>query len=406
MTGQETTTARTTQDSGPASVAGPGPLRPQDQLVTIYGGSGFLGRHVVRALAKRGYRIRVAVRRPDLALFLQPLGKVNQIVAVQANLRYPDSVTRAAERSDVLINLVGILQETGSQSFARLQVDGADAIARAAASQGARMIHVSAIGADPASPSLYARTKADGEARVFAACPDAVVFRPSLLFGPGDSFFNRFASLARALPVLPLAGGQSRFQPAFVGDVAEAIARAVDGTVARGKVYELGGPEVGTLEHFVRYMLKTIRRKRAIVDLPLPAAKLQARLLEIADTLTFGLLPDALKLTRDQVILLQNDNVVSETARAEGRTFEGIGITPTAAEAVVPGYLWTFRKAGQFSTERDEEHLSEVPDMLASTPMAASSQHRPQTASGPAIGADAGSSPNRGAPRWGTRKSG
>ncbi|GJE10299.1 complex I NDUFA9 subunit family protein [Methylobacterium longum] len=406
MTGQETTTARTTQDSGPASVAGPGPLRPQDQLVTIYGGSGFLGRHVVRALAKRGYRIRVAVRRPDLALFLQPLGKVNQIVAVQANLRYPDSVTRAAERSDVLINLVGILQETGSQSFARLQVDGADAIARAAASQGARMIHVSAIGADPASPSLYARSKAEGEARVFAACPDAVVFRPSLLFGPGDSFFNRFASLARALPVLPLAGGQSRFQPAFVGDVAEAIARAVDGTVARGKVYELGGPEVGTLEHFVRYMLKTIRRKRAIVDLPLPAAKLQARLLEIADTLTFGLLPDALKLTRDQVILLQNDNVVSETARAEGRTFEGIGITPTAAEAVVPGYLWTFRKAGQFSTERDEEHLSEVPDMLASTPMAASSQHRPQTASGPAIGADAGSSPNRGAPRWGTRKSG
>ena len=228
------------------------------------------------------------------------------------------------------------------------------------------MIHVSAIGADPASPSLYARTKAEGEARVFAACPDAVVFRPSLIFGPGDSFFNRFASLARALPVLPLAGGQSRFQPAFVGDVAEAIARAVDGTLPGGKVYELGGPEVGTLEHLVRYMLKTIRRKRAVVDLPLPAAKLQARLLEIADTLTFGLLPDTLKLTRDQVILLQNDNVVSEAAKAEGRTFEGIGITPTAAEAVVPGYLWTFRKAGQFATDRDEEYLSEVPDMLAS----------------------------------------
>ena len=406
MTGQETTSAQTTQGSDARSVIAPGPLRPQDQLVTIYGGSGFLGRHVVRALAKRGYRIRVAVRRPDLALFLQPLGKVNQIVAVQANLRYPDSVTRAAERSDVVINLVGILQETGSQSFARLQVDGADAIARAAARQGARMIHVSAIGADSASPSLYARTKAEGEARVFAACPDAVVFRPSLIFGPGDSFFNRFASLARALPVLPLAGGQSRFQPAFVGDVAEAIARAVDGTAAPGKVYELGGPEVGTLEHYVRYMLKTIRRKRAIVDLPLPAAKLQARLLEIADTLTFGLLPDTLKLTRDQVTLLQNDNVVSEAAKAEGRTFEGIGITPTAAEAVVPGYLWTFRKAGQFSTERDEAYLSEVPDMLASQPMAAGSQHRPQTASGPAIGADAGSSPNRGAPRWGTRTPG
>ncbi|QGY04804.1 complex I NDUFA9 subunit family protein [Methylobacterium mesophilicum SR1.6/6] len=406
MTGQETTNAQATPDSGPATAA-PGPLRPQDQLVTIFGGSGFLGRHVVRALAKRGYRIRVAVRRPDLALFLQPLGKVNQIVAVQANLRYPDSVTRAAERSDVLINLVGILQETGSQSFARLQVEGADAIARAAARQGARMIQVSAIGADPASPSLYARTKAEGETRVFSACPDAVVFRPSLIFGPGDGFFNRFASLARALPVLPLAGGQSRFQPAFVGDVAEAIARAVDGTVAGGKVYELGGPEVGTLEHFVRYMLKTIRRKRPVVDLPLPAAKLQARLLEIADTLTFGLLPDTLKLTRDQVVLLQNDNIVSEAAKAEGRTFEGLGIIPTAAEAVVPGYLWTFRKAGQFATDRDEEVLSEVPDMLAPKPMADGSQHRPKTASGPAIGADAGGSPGtvQGGMgvRWGTR---
>lgn len=414
MSGQENTTApaaaHTSPETQSASAATPGFLRPQDQLVTIYGGSGFLGRHVVRALAKRGYRIRVAVRRPDLALFLQPLGKVNQIVAVQANLRYPDSVVRAAERSDVLINLVGILQETGSQSFARLQVDGAEAIARAAARQGARMIHVSAIGADPASPSVYARTKAEGEARVFAACPDAVVFRPSLIFGPGDSFFNRFAGLARALPVLPLAGGQSRFQPAFVGDVAEAIARAVDGTVAPGKVYELGGPEVGTLEHFVRYMLKTIRRKRVVVDLPASAAKLQARMLEIADTMTFGLLPDSLKLTRDQVTLLQNDNVVSEAAKAEGRTFEGIGITPTAAEAVVPGYLWTFRKAGQFATDQDESHLSEVPDTLASKPLAAGSQHRPQTASGPAIGADAGSSPGAGqgsrGVRWGTRKPG
>jgi len=412
MTGPDTTNttanANTPRDSGPAPLVTPGPLRPQDQLVTIYGGSGFLGRHVVRALAKRGYRIRVAVRRPDLALFLQPLGQVNQIVAVQANLRYPDSVNRAAERSDVLINLVGILQETGSQSFARLQVDGAETIARAAARQGARMIHVSAIGADPASPSLYARTKAEGEAKVFAACPNAVVFRPSLIFGPGDGFFNRFAGLARALPVLPLAGGQSRFQPAFVGDVAEAIARAVDGTLAGGKVYELGGPEVGTLEHFVRYMLKTIRRKRIVVDLPLPAAKLQARLLEIADTMTFGLLPDTLKLTRDQVILLQNDNVVSEAATAEGRTFEGIGIIPTAAEAVVPGYLWTYRKAGQFSTERDLEHLSEVPDTMAPRPLSPSSQHRPQTASGPAIGADAGSSPGATPSgmgvRWGTRK--
>lgn len=372
--------------------------------MTVFGGSGFLGRHVVRALAKRGYRIRVAVRRPDLALFLQPLGKVGQIVAVQANLRYPDSVARAAEKADAVINLVGILQESGSQGFQRLQVEGAGEIARAAARGGAAMIQVSAIGADPASPSLYARSKAEGESRVFAACPDAVVFRPSLIFGPGDSFFNRFATLARVLPVLPLAGAQSRFQPAFVGDVAEAIARAVEGRTRRGTVYELGGPEVATLDHLVRYMLHTIQRKRLVAALPLPLAKLQARALEIADTLTFGLLPDALKLTRDQVLLLQNDNVVSDAAKAEGRTFEGLGITPTAAEAVVPGYLWTFRKTGQFATGRGSEGMAEIPDSIAPEPMGAGSQHRPMTASGPAIGADAGGTPGGKGGRWGTRK--
>ena len=198
------------------------PLRPAAQLVTIYGGSGFLGRHVVRALAKRGYRIRVAVRRPDLALFLQPLGKVNQIVAVQANLRYPDSVVRAAERSDVVINLVGILQETGSQSFARLQVDGAAEIARAAARQGARMIHVSAIGADENSTSHYARSKAAGEQQVLAAHPAATIMRPSIVFGPEDNFFNRFAALARICPALPLAGGGHLRQ---VGDDEDLLAR-------------------------------------------------------------------------------------------------------------------------------------------------------------------------------------
>ena len=400
MTGQDLQT-----DTSPADApAVPPPPRPASQLVTIFGGSGFLGRHVVRALAKRGYRIRVAVRRPDLALFLQPLGKVGQIVAVQANLRYPDSIVRAVERSDVVINLVGILQEGGSQSFARLQAQGAGEIARAAAGIGARMVHVSAIGADAGSASQYARTKAEGEAQVLAARPDAVVFRPSLVFGPGDSFFNRFASLARALPVLPLAGAQSRFQPVFVGDVAEAIARAVDGRVPGGRVYELGGPEVATLDHLVRYMLRTIQRSRVVVDLPRPLARLQARALEIVDTLTFGLLPDALKLTRDQVTLLQNDNVVSEAATAEGRTFEALGIVPTAAEAVVPGYLWTFRKAGQFATGRGSEEMAMIPDMLARTPMDETSQHRPQRAAGPAIGADAGGSTGRMGARWGTRK--
>ncbi|MFD0934700.1 sugar nucleotide-binding protein, partial [Methylobacterium trifolii] len=275
--------------------------------------------------------------------------------------------------------------------------------AQAAARVGAALVHVSAIGADPASGSAYARSKAEGEAKVFSACPEAVVFRPSLVFGPGDSFFNRFANLARALPVLPLAGAKSRFQPVFVGDVAEAIALATEGRVPGGKVYELGGPEVATLEHLVRYMLETTHRKRVVLDLPLPLAKLQARAMEIADTLTFGFLPADLKLTRDQVVLLQSDNVVSEYAKSEGRTLEALGILPTAAEAVVPGYLWRFRKAGQFATGRGTPGMAEIPDSIAPEPMGPGSQHRPMTASGPAIGADAASSSRMGA-RWGTRR--
>jgi NADH dehydrogenase len=376
--------------------------RPAEQLVTVFGGSGFLGRHVVRALAKRGYRIRVAVRRPDLALFLQPLGKVGQIVAVQANLRYPDSIARAVEGADAVINLVGILQESGRQRFTQLQTEGAGEIARAAAAKGAALVHVSALGADDRSASLYARSKALGEAQVLAARPDAVIFRPSIVFGPGDSFFNRFAALARALPVLPLAGAGTRFQPVFVGDVAEAVARAVEGRVPGGRIYELGGPEVQTLEGLVRYMLSVTMRRRLVVSLPLPAARLQARALEFADTLTHGLLPDELKLTRDQITLLQTDNVVSEAAKAEGHTIEALGIVPTAVEAVVPGYLWRFRKAGQFSTGRGTEAQAEVPDTLAAAPLDPGSQHRPARASGPAIGPDA-AGPSRMGNRWGSR---
>jgi NADH dehydrogenase len=369
--------------------------RPADQLVTVFGGSGVLGRHVVRALAKRGYRIRVAVRRPDLALFLQPLGKVGQIVAVQANLRYPESIAAAVHGSDVVVNLVGILQETGRQSFSRLQADGAGEIARAAAAIGAPLVHVSAIGADADSPSAYARTKALGEARIREAGGDHVVLRPSLVFGPGDSFFNRFAALTTVLPVLPLAGAQTRFQPVYVGDVAEAVTRAVEGRVPAGAVYELGGPEVATLEALVRYMLTVTMRRRKVLDLPLPIARLQARALEIVDTLTLGLLPDSLKLTRDQVTLLQTDNVVSDAARAEGRTLEGIGLQPTTMEAVVPGYLWTFRKAGQFAKPRVAAE-SEVPETLAPVP------YVPSKPSGPALGPDA-TRPSRMGTRWGTR---
>lgn len=326
-------------------------MRQSPKLVTVFGGSGFLGRHVVRALAKRGYRLRVAVRRPNLAQFLQPLGTVGQIQLVQANLRYDSSVERAVERSDAVVNLVGILTEVGRQSFSEVQAFGARAIADATP-KDVPVVHVSAIGADADSPAEYARSKAEGEAAIMAAHPDAVVFRPSVLFGQGDTFLNRFAALARALPVLPLAGADTRFQPAFVGDVAEAVARAVDGTVPGGRVYELGGPEIMTLHEIVSYVLRTTGRRRVLLPLPFGIARLQARALEIADMLTLGLLPDSLKLTRDQVALLQSDNVVSQAAIAEGRCFAGLGIEPRGMEAIVPQYLVRFRKTGQFDLER------------------------------------------------------
>ncbi len=327
---------------------------PSQQLVTVFGGSGFVGRHVVRALVKRGYRVRVAVRRPDLAGFLQPLGMVGQIHAVQANLRYPDSVAAAVKGAAAVVNLVGILQEGGRQSFAGVQANGARAIAQACAAAGiARLVQVSAIGADRDSKSLYARSKAEGEAAVLAAVPGAVILRPSIVFGPEDGFFNRFAALARALPALPLVGGgETRFQPVFVGDVAEAVARGVDGVVAGGRVYELGGPEVKSFRELLAYTCEVTDRKRLLVPLPFPVARIQARILELVDTLTLGLLPDAIKLTRDQVTLLESDNVVSAAALAEGRSFEGLGIAPVSVEAIVPSYLWRFRKAGQFDTAR------------------------------------------------------
>jgi uncharacterized protein YbjT (DUF2867 family) len=328
-------------------------LPPASQLVTVFGGSGFLGRHVVRALARRGYRVRAAVRRPDLAGFLQPLGIVGQITAVQANLRYPDSVAAAVQGADAVINLVGILREKGRQNFSSVQAQGARSVAQACAQFGTgRLIQVSALGADAESKSAYARAKAEGEAAVHALVKQAIVLRPSVMFGPEDTFFNRFASLARMLPVLPLAGAETRFQPVFVGDVAEAIARAVDGKVEGGKIYELGGPQVKTLRELVDYVCEVTGRRRLIAPMPFGLARLQGQILELADMLTLGLMPDELILTRDQVSLLESDNVISETAEKEGRTLRGLGIAPVSFEAEVPGYLWRFRKAGQFATAR------------------------------------------------------
>jgi uncharacterized protein YbjT (DUF2867 family) len=309
-------------------------------LVTVFGGSGFLGRHVVRALAQRGYRIRVAVRRPELAFHLQPLGAVGQIHAVQANLRYPSSVEAATRDAAVAVNLVGILFERGKQHFDAVMARGAESIALAAANFGARMVQVSAIGADENGSAGYARAKAAGEKMVLAAVPSAVVMRPSVIFGPEDDFFNRFAALARMSPMLPLVGGgQTRFQPVFVGDVATAIADAADGKATPATTYELGGPDVRSFRELMQYVLATIERRRLLVPLPFAIAKLQASLLQF--------LPKP-PLTPDQVELLKTDNVVSDEAQREHRTLEGLGIRPTAMSSVVPGYLWRFRKSGQF----------------------------------------------------------
>jgi uncharacterized protein YbjT (DUF2867 family) len=315
-----------------------------DTLITIFGGSGFLGRHLVRALARRHYRIRVACRRPDLAGHLQPLGRVGQIHAVQANVRHAGSVEAATRGADVVINLVGILFERGRQRFDTVQTYGAEQVALAAAAHDARMIQISAIGADENSASGYARAKADGEKAVLSAKPDATVFRPSIMFGPEDGFFNKFAALARILPALPLiGGGLTKFQPVFVGDVAEAIARAVDGQARSGAIYELGGPEVRTFKELLEYVLKVIERRRFLIPLPFPLAKLQATFLQY--------LPTPL-LTPDQVELLKTDNVVSALADTDGRTLAGLGVEPTAMEVIVPSYLWRFRKTGQFRTRR------------------------------------------------------
>ena len=313
----------------------------QETLVTVFGGSGFLGRNVVRALAKRDFRIRVAVRRPELAGHLQPLGRVGQIHAVQANLRYPASVEAAMRDSHVAINLVGILTAGGAQSFDAVQANGAETVAKAAAAVAARMVHVSAIGADENSLSAYARSKAAGEKAVLAAMPSATILRPSVVFGPEDQFTNRFAGLARMSPMLPLiGGGATRMQPVYVGDVAAAVAKAADGKAKAGATYELGGPEVLTMREIMEIILAITERNRMLVSLPFGLAKLQALFLQFA--------PGPLKLTPDQVELLRSDNVVSDAAKAACLTLEGLGITPDSMEAVAPQYLWRFRAAGQF----------------------------------------------------------
>lgn len=316
-------------------------ISQKPKLITIFGGSGFIGRHLVQALTKRGHRVRVACRNPNLAIHLQPLGNVGQVHAVQANVRNRASVDRAVEGSDHVINLVGILYESGRQRFDVVQNFGARAVAEAARAAGAKLTQASAVGADLDSPSEYARTKALGEQAVLETVKDAVIIRPSIVFGPEDDFFNRFANMARFSPVLPLiGGGETKFQPVYVGDVAEAYARSVDGTLKGGRIYELGGPEVLSFRECMEEMLEVTYRKRWLVSVPWAVARLKARFL--------GMLPKPL-LTLDQVKLLETDNVVSEAAIAENRTLAGVGVTPHSLAAILPVYLWRYRPAGQFT---------------------------------------------------------
>ena len=320
--------------------------------VTVFGGSGFVGRHVIAALASRGFLIRNACRRPDRAGHLQPLGVLGQIQSIQANIRVPWSVERAVADADAVVNLVGILAESGKQSFRAVQAEGAGTVARAAAARGAAMVHVSAIGADDRSPSAYARTKALAEDAVTEAVPGAVIMRPSIVFGPEDDFFNRFAAMARIAPALPLiGGGTTRFQPVYVRDVGDAVAKAVAGEARPGTTYELGGPRVLTFKECLEEMLEATYRSRPLVPIPWGIASIMGSVMEK--------LPGA-PITSDQVTLLRRDNVVSREAMEEGRTLEGLGIAPTDLEAILPAYMVQYRREGQFARKDDARLAREL----------------------------------------------
>lgn len=307
------------------------------RLATVFGGSGFIGRYVVRNLARDGWLVRAAVRRPDEALFLKTSGAIGQITPVPANIRNRASVVRAVAGSDAVINLVGILHQSGRQRFKAVQTEGARTIAEEAAKAGARhLVHISAIGADAKSDSAYARSKAEGEAAVRQAFPNATILRPSIVFGAEDEFFNRFAQMAMLSPALPLiGGGRTRFQPVYVGDVAEAVMKVIDNPEAAGKTYELAGPKVYSFAELMRLMLRETGRKRLLMPLPFPIASLMGAVMQC--------LPSP-QLTADQVRLLKRDNVPS--AGSAGLT--DLDITPTAVEAIIPTYLDRYRARGYY----------------------------------------------------------
>ncbi|WP_112321022.1 complex I NDUFA9 subunit family protein [Oceanibium sediminis] len=317
-------------------------MTPLSPIVTIFGGSGFVGRYIALRMARAGWRVRVAVRRPNEALFVRTYGVVGQVEPVPANVRDDASVRAAMAGADAVVNCVGILAPRGAQSFDAVQTEGAGRVARIAAESGiGKFVHISAIGADADSPSAYARSKAEGEAAVLQHQKDAVILRPSIVFGSEDEFFNRFAAMARISPVLPVIGPDTRFQPVYVDDIAAAAEKALTSDVTPG-IYELGGPDVETFRQLMERMLRVIRRKRWIMAVPMPIARLQGRIFGFLSKISGGLLPAP--VTYDQVLLLEKDNVVSEDAM----TLETLGIEPTSMAAELDGYLEPFRTYGQY----------------------------------------------------------
>ncbi len=318
------------------------------KLVTIFGGSGFVGRYIARRMAKEGWRVRVAVRRPNEAIFVKPYGVVGQVEPLLCNIRDDESVRAVLHGADAVVNCVGILNELGKNTFDDVQHEGAERIARIAAAEGiGRMVQISAIGADAESDSDYARTKGLGEAGVLRHQPQAVILRPSIIFGPEDQFFNRFAGMTRMGPILPVVGADTRFQPVYVDDVAEAAVMGVLGTAKPG-VYELGGPEVHSFRELMAEMLGVIRRRRLIMNVPFWLASVMGFSFDMLQKITLGLIPNGM-ITRDQVRNLRRDNVVGDGVM----TFADLGITPTATEAVLPDYLWRFRPSGQYEAIKE-----------------------------------------------------
>ncbi|MBI1417057.1 MAG: NAD(P)H-binding protein [Limimaricola sp.] len=317
------------------------------QLVTIYGGSGFVGRYIARRMAKAGWRVRVAVRNPNEAMFVRPYGVVGQVEPVLCNVRDDASVAAALRGADAVVYCVGVLDEAGKNTFAAVQAEAPGRVARAAAAEGiGRMVLISAIGADATAPSAYARTKAAGEAAVLDAMPGAVILRPSIIFGAEDQFFNRFASLSRLGPILPVVGAATRFQPVWVDDVAQAAEKAVLGQ-ARPGIYELGGPDVLSFRELMQVMLKVIHRRRLVMNIPFGLARVMAGCFGLVKSVTAGLVKPP--LTTDQVRNLARDNVVA----ADARGLADLGIQPTALGAVLPEYLWRFRPSGQYDAIKD-----------------------------------------------------